>query len=48
LNLPAAEINMIIGCGVGRIRVYGERFRVPLKKSILNYNPILNKTKPKK
>jgi hypothetical protein len=25
--------------------VYGERFRVPLKKSILNYNPILNKYK---
>jgi hypothetical protein len=31
---------MIIGCGVmEESGVYGERFRIPLKKSILNYNP---------
>jgi hypothetical protein len=35
LNLPAAaEINMIIGCGIlGRIwRFYGERFRKPFEE----------------
>jgi hypothetical protein len=34
LNLPAAaEINMIIGCGIRtKSGVYGERFRIPFEE----------------
>jgi hypothetical protein len=42
LNLPAAaEINMIIGCEFVTIWRLWERFRIPLKKFILNYKTTL-------